>query len=75
MYKTDEHGEYRSVERWVRAWAGGGPYVAGFSVNELREYSDGTTRAHTGEPTYIHEKPQMGFAHGVYLMAQNEMGV
>lgn len=75
MYKADERGEYRSAERWIRAWGGGGAYIAGFNVCELREYSDGTSRVHVSDATYIHENPEMGFAHGVYMAAQKEMGV
>ena len=75
MYKIDERGEYRSAERWVRAWAGGGPYVAGFSNCELREYADGKSRVHMSEPTYIHENPKMGFANSAYMLAQKELGV
>lgn len=75
MYKTDERGEYRSAERWVRAWAGGGSYIAGFSICELREYADGTSRVYVSEPTYIHETPCMAFAHSVYMQAQKELGV
>ena len=75
MYKTDEHGEYRSAERWARAWAGGGGYVAGFSICEMREYADGTSRVHVIETTYVHENPEIWFAHDVYMKAQKELGV
>lgn len=75
MYKTDDRGEYRTAERWARAWAGGGAYVGGFSICELREYADGKSRVHVSEPTYIHEHPEMYFAHSVYLQAQKELGV
>ncbi len=75
MYKTDSKGEYRVAERWARAWAGGGPYVAGFVICELREYADGKIMVQVSDPTYIHEHPEMGFAHSVYMQAQKEMGV
>ena len=75
MYKTDERGEYRVAEKWARAWTGGGPYFAGFSICELREYADSTNRVHVSEPIYIHEKPEFGFVHSVYMKAQEEMGV
>lgn len=75
MYKTDDRGEYRRTERWARAWADRGLYVAGFSICELREYADGTSRVHVSEPTYIHEKPELGFVHSVYMQAQKELGV
>ena len=75
MYKTDDKGEYRTAERWARAWSGGGSYVAGFSICELREYADGTSRVYVSDPVYTHENPGIAFAHSVYMLAQKELGV
>ena len=75
MYKTDKRGEYRIKERWAKAWAGGGAYVAGFCICELREYTDGTLHVHTSDPRYIHDNLELGFAHKVYIQAQKELGV
>lgn len=75
LYESDEKGEYRTTDKWVRAWGGGGAYIAGFTVCEIREYTDGTMRVHTGNTTYINQNPEMSFAHSVYLQAQKEMGI
>lgn len=69
MYKTDDYGEYRSADRWIRAWVGG------FTICELREYADGTHRVHVSEPTYIYERPEIGFTHAAYMMAAKELGI
>ena len=74
MYKTDKYGEYCCTEKFVRAWAGGGAYVAGYNICELREYADGTTRVHSSDPIYTHEKPEIAFAHSVYMRALKELG-
>lgn len=75
MYKKDDRGEYMCAERWIRAWAGGGFYIAGYAICELREYADGTSRVYTSDPVYVHEKPEIGLAHKVYLLAQKELGI
>lgn len=76
MYEKDEHGEYKQAARWVDAWAGGGPYVAGWCVCEAREYADGVTRVHRGEPEYLHSStPEMAALHAVYLAAARGLGL
>lgn len=75
IYNTDERGEYRITDRWVRAWAGGGQYVGRFSICELREYADGSSSVHVDKPIYIRDYPALEFAYSVYLKAQKEMGV
>ena len=71
MYKTDEKGEYRVPERWIRAWGG---TCAGFTINELREYSDGTHRVWVSEAAYIHEHPEFMLAHKIYRLAEADLG-
>ena len=76
-YKTDDHGLYRRTARWVRTW--GGRY-AGWAIDELREYQDGTARAVLGEPHYIRHsdpvksEPDMQEIWQVYRIAAAALG-
>ncbi|MBM3460766.1 MAG: hypothetical protein FJX76_01565 [Armatimonadetes bacterium] len=68
-------GEIYSVDaKWVEAWAGGGPYVAGFARYELRRYeSSGELRLFRGDPVYIHDAPDMQELHAIYMIAQKAL--
>ena len=76
MYKKDEHGEYRQTARWVDAWGGGGPYVAGWCVCEVREYADGI-RVHRAAPKYVsHDTtPEEIALHAIYMEAARALGL
>lgn len=71
MYKSDQHGEYKCAHKWIRAW-GGGLYVGGFNLYELREYADGEMRVHSGEPMYVKDMAS-SLPFDIYLLAEGEL--
>ena len=74
MYKKDSNGNlYRIVDQWVSAWPGGGGHIAGYCMNELHEYEDGTLSVKAISTKYVHENPEISFAHVVYLHAVKEL--
>lgn len=73
MYAKDEQGEYRVPNKWIEAWAGGGSYVAGWSLMELREYADGSHRVVTLDTVYTHENPQHWDMHAIWLRANSAL--
>jgi hypothetical protein len=72
VYQQDEFGTFKPLSRWVEAWRGGAGSAAGWCVNELRQYEDGTMRVHT-EPTHylIDEDPKTAAVHEFFILASN----
>ena len=70
MYPSDEYGLYKSGVSWVDAWGGGGPYVSGYCVCELREYEDGKIRVHRSKSFYIKDRPKDEEMHAIFMIAQ-----
>lgn len=75
MYQTDEHGEYRMTERFVSAHAGGGPYVANWTVCEVREYADGKMRVHREPIRYGSDEPALAATLEIYMITARELGL
>ena len=71
-YKQDERGEYRCPDRWIDAWdaAHGFP---GFTICELREYADGSSRVWRSEPIYLNDHPEHALAHGIYKLTRDHL--
>ena len=69
MYAKDKSGKYKSSVPWVEAWDGGGPYVAGYCICEVREYEDGRTRVHKSKPLYLKDRPQDVEMHNIFMIA------
>ncbi len=73
MYPKDDRGEYQVLAKWIDAWkGGGGSYVPGYTVVELRRYADGDLVQHVSERVvYIYDaSPEIVALHFVYMAAQ-----
>lgn len=73
MYPKDEYGNYKIDAFWIEAWEGGGPYIAGFCLKELRNYEDGTLRVKSLDSKYLHDFPDKSFAHSIYIRSMREL--
>jgi hypothetical protein len=74
-YKKDTRGEYRVQARWIDTWQGPG-YVSGWSIDELRQYTDGSMVVHNGKPRYLeNESPQFAALFSVYKAAAKGLGL
>lgn len=80
--KTDEHGNYNVLYRFVDTWAGKGT-SPGWCLCEVRGYApttiDGkltmTTRVWQDEPQYLCDHPEASELHGILRLAQRGLGM
>jgi hypothetical protein len=74
-YKKDTRGEYRVQARWIDTWQGPG-YVSGWSIEELREYMDGSLVVHQCEPRYLEkESAEFTSLFNIYKVASKGLGL
>ena len=80
--KTDEHGEYRSIYRFIEAWAGKST-SPGWCLCEVREYAavtiDGVPmpvlRVYNEPPQYVCDHPEHQELYAIYLHASRGLGL
>ena len=57
-------------EPHIRSWPGGGPYVAGYCVEEIRHHEDGRVEINMNDAIYIHEHPEISEIFQIYRTAE-----
>mgnify|MGYP001039902131 CR=1 FL=1 len=63
----------RIIHKYVKAWEGGDPYVAGWHTVTIKEYANGDIGYKPGPTKYVYDHPDKQLAHAIFLMAEREL--